>query len=216
MIEIVPSILVKTEQEFQEYFAKLEPLVQRVHVDIADGIFVPNTTIDGYPELQDIESAVAIDAHLMVSKPENHVPHWIDTPVDRIIFHIEATIQPQQVIDAIKDSDRGVGVALNPATPHEKIHDIVDQLDFVHFMTVEPGFNGSPFVPAVIEKIKDFHFLFPDVPISVDGGVTPEIIASLREAGVSEFVVGSYVHSNSDPAGALHTLRAAAGSIGDE
>lgn len=210
MIEIVPSILVKTEAEFQERLAQLESHVERIHIDIADGIFVPNTTIDGYTEVEDLDTPVSLEAHLMVSKPENHISHWLDTPVDTFIFHIEATTQPKQVIDAAKDAERAIGIALNPSTPHDVLADYVDQIDLVHFMTVEPGFNGAKYVSSVVEKIKEFHYMYPDVVIQVDGGVSPDTVGELAQAGVTVFVSGSYIANSDDVEAAIDRLRAAA------
>lgn len=193
MVEIIPSILVKTEEELLEKIMALEPFVERAHIDIADGIFVPNMTIAGPEEIEAIDTKLKFSAHLMVSKPENHIVRWLETPADRFIFHIEATQKPQEVIDAVKEADKMVGVALNPGTPHEKIAEIIDQIDFVHFMTVEPGFYGGDFVESVIEKIKDFRYLYPDVVISADGGINPENAKKLTDAGVNKLVVGSYI-----------------------
>ncbi|TAK94079.1 ribulose-phosphate 3-epimerase, partial [Patescibacteria group bacterium] len=97
------------------------------------------------------------------------------------------------VIKAIQDGEVSVGMVMNPATPWKAIEPYVELLDFVQFMTVEPGFNGAPFIPSVIEKIADFHFYYPDKPISVDGGVTPDKIEVLEQAGVTRATVGSAI-----------------------
>ena len=209
MNEIIPSILVKTKQEFFDKIRAVEGLVERVHLDIADGIFVPNQTIDGVEEVEAIETNLKIGVHLMVSKPENHVARWLETTVDRIIFHHEATSQATSVISAIRDHDADceVGIALNPATPISAIEALVELVDFVHFMTVEPGFYGGKFVPAVVAKIKDFHYFYPDKPISVDGAITPDTAPQLLEAGASRLVVGSYIFEANDPGKAINELK---------
>ena len=157
MIEIIPSILVKTREEMIEKITAVEPYVERIHLDIADGIFVPNMTILGLEEMDELDTKLKIGVHLMVSKPENHIGHWVETPADKFIFHIEATSKAQEVMDAVKEADKSVGIALNPQTPVSKIEPFIDQVDFVHFMTVEPGFYGGKFVDSAVEKIKDFH-----------------------------------------------------------
>ncbi|MFH1769484.1 MAG: ribulose-phosphate 3-epimerase [Parcubacteria group bacterium] len=205
--EIIPSILVNTAEEFQEHLAKVESYVDRIHLDITDGIFVPNATIEGYPQLKELETDISIGVHLMVSKPENHVSHWLDTQADKFIFHIEATSKPEEVINILKENDVMVGVALNPETPADDIEDIIDQIDFVHFMTVEPGFYGSDFVQDVIEKIQDFNYMYPDIPIEVDGGITPVTAPLLAKVGVSMFVSGSYIFTSSDVDKAISNLR---------
>src|SRR3989338_5675889 len=154
MAEIIPSILVKTSAEFNEKLSQIGGHFSAFHLDIADGIFVPNTTIEGFTELERSDTDLAVAAHLMVSKPENHISRWLETNVERIIFHVEATDKVMETIAAIKDGDCEAGIALNPQTPIEKIADYMEAVDFVHFMTVEPGFYGSPFVERGIEKIR--------------------------------------------------------------
>lgn len=189
-----------------------EPYVDRVHLDIADGIFVPNMTILGFEEMDELDTKLKIDVHLMVSKPENHIVHWLDTPADKFIFHIEATDKAQEVIDAVKEVEKTVGIALNPQTPVSKIEPFIDQVDFVHFMTVEPGFYGGKFVDSVADKIKDFHFYYPDKPIEVDGGVTLETLAQLVGAGVTMLVVGSYIWESEDIGSVIQQLKTASNS----
>lgn len=190
-MNIIPSILVKTKEELLEKVKQLELHFQRAHLDIADGIFVPNTTID---TLNGLETNLEFATHLMVSKPENHVARWLDEPgVISITFHVEATQKHVEVIEAVKEGECEVGIALNPKTPHSAIADFVNLVDFVHFMTVEPGFYGGTFLPDVIDKIADFHFYYPDKPIVVDGGINPDNIDKLKEAGAMEFVVGSAI-----------------------
>lgn len=184
----------------------VEPHVERVHLDIADGIFVSNMTILGPEETEELDPSLKIEVHLMVSKPENHIVRWLETPADKFIFHIEATTQVQKVIDAAKEADKQIGIALNPQTPIAKIEPLIDQIDFVHFMTVEPGFYGGKFVDSVLDKIKEFHFLYPDKPVEVDGGVTPETVPKLAEAGASILVVGSYLWESKDIGEALARL----------
>lgn len=209
MIEIIPSILVNTNEELVEKIIAIEPHVERVHLDIADGIFVPNMTMLGLEEMGELDTNLKVEVHLMVSKPENHIVHWLETFADKFVFHIEATLQAQKVIDAAKEADKMVGVALNPQTPIAEIEPFIDQVDFVHFMTVEPGFYGGKFVESVIDKIKDFHFYYPDKPIEVDGGVTPENAPKLVEAGATILVVGSYLWKSKNIEKAMVDLRSA-------
>jgi len=207
MIEIIPSILVKTREEMTEKIMAVEPYVERVHLDIADGIFVPNMTIMGLEEMGELDTNSKIGVHLMVSKPENHIVRWLETVADKFIFHIEGTTQAQKVIDAAKEAEKSVGIALNPQTPITKIEPFIDQVDFVHFMTVEPGFYGGKFVDSVLDKMKEFHFLYPDKPIEVDGGVTLETAPRLIEAGATMLVVGSYIWDSKDIGRAIENLK---------
>lgn len=193
-MEITPSILVKSRLEFEERVRLVEGHFQHAQLDLCDGIFVPNTTVDGFAEVEGIETELLYGVHLMVSKPENHISRWLTlSNVDEICFHVESTAKHLDIIKSIRDTDIAVGIALNPKTPWKDIESFVDLVDFVQFLTVEPGFNGAPYVPTVVEKIADFHFYYPDKPISVDGGVTPERIEELEKAGVTRAIVGSAI-----------------------
>jgi ribulose-phosphate 3-epimerase len=207
LVEIIPSILVKTREELIEKILAVEPYVDSVHLDIADGIFVPNVTILGFEETETVETSLAIGVHLMVSKPENHIIRWLKTPADRFVFHIEATQKPREVIGAIKEVDKLVGIALNPQTLISRLESLVDYIDFVHFMTVEPGFYGGRFVEAVLDKISEFHYFYPDKPIQVDGGVNLETAPKLIKAGASRLVVGSYIWESNDVEKAIEELK---------
>lgn len=193
MAEIIPSVLVKTGQEFKEKLELISPYFSAFHLDIADGIFVPNVTIEGVPELNASETKLVCTVHLMVSKPENHIVRWLDTVASCILFHLEATTADKVVptIDAIHGGEREAGIALNPETPIDRLADYVDLIDRVHFMTVHPGFYGGEFNESVIEKIREFHYFYPDKLISVDGGINPDNAPKLIAAGASELVVGS-------------------------
>jgi len=212
MTEIIPSILVKTREEMVEKIIAVEPYVERVHLDIADGIFVPNITISGFEEVEDIETDLKIGVHLMVSKPENHIVRWLETQADKFIFHIEATERAQEVIDKVKEADKEVGIAINPSTSISAIEPFIDQIDLVHFMTVEPGFYGGEFLESVLPKIADFHFYYPDKPIEVDGGVDPETLPGLIKAGANLLVTGSYIFKSKDTAKAIEKMKSIAES----
>jgi len=192
--EIIPSILVKTREEFEARVRLVEPHFASVQLDITDGIFVPNKTLDSFAEVETIDTELLYGVHMMVSKPENHVARWLTLEnVNEICFHVESTTKHLEVIKALRETDVSVGIVLNPKTPWKDIESFVNLVDFAQFMTVEPGFNGAPFVPAVIEKIADFHFYYPDKPITVDGGITPDKIEELEKAGVTRAIVGSAI-----------------------
>ena len=200
MIEIIPAILVKTREELEATIRRLEGHTERVHLDIADGIFVETKTIDGFEDIEQLGTNLKFDIHLMVSKPENHIARWLDLPAgrqerlaDRFIFHAESTHKHIEVINLIKEGDASAGMAINPDTSADTIKDYVDLLDFTMFMSVIPGRQGAPFVPSVMEKIKDFHFYYPDKPIMVDGGVSDKTAPDLCAAGATMLVSGSYV-----------------------
>lgn len=200
MIEIIPSILVKTEKELLEKVLVTESLTGRAHLDIADGLFVSNVTIEGPREIDRLKTSLKFTVHLMVSRPENHLGRWLalaeTEKVDQFIFHVEGSPQPLVAINLLKDQNCLAGLALNPSTPLSTIKSLIDEIDFVHFLTVEPGFYGGKFLPEVVSKIVDFHYFYPDKIISVDGGVNPDNASELIKAGASRLVVGSYLWQN--------------------
>lgn len=206
MVEIIPAILAVTPEDFKSMTWKVEPYTQRVHIDIADGIFVPNKTVSGYEELKSFESAVKLDIHLMVVKPQDQIKEWLYSNADRFIIHAESE-DPGTVLKIIRDNGRKAGLAVNPDTGPEKIEPFFKNIDFVQFMTVHPGFQGSPFVKDVVDKIASFHAKYPDILIMCDGGVTPETAPHLVKAGVSSLVSGSYILKSDDVAKAILDLK---------
>ncbi len=207
MIKIIPSILATTKEEFEKLLRTVEPYVDRVHLDIGDGDFVPTKTISGYEELIKMETRVSFDVHLMISRPEDQMYFWYKTKADRFLIHAETDHGHRNLIDQIHFNSRKVGLVLNPETQVEKIVELIEDIDFVQFMTVHPGFYGSEFVESVIGKIMEFHGQYPNMPIFVDGGVNPETILRLVAIGVTTLVVGSYVVESQDVGKAIEELK---------
>lgn len=191
-MHIVPAINVFSKEEFDQRIALIEPHFEAAQLDISDGIFVPEKSYDGFAELQKTELAFGV--HLMVTKPENHLARWLSlSNVNEICFHTEATQKHIEVIRAIREAELSAGIVINPETSWKTIEDWIELVDFVQFMTVHPGPNGNAFLEAMIEKIADFHYYYADKPITVDGGVTPDKIEKLAEAGVSRCIVGTAI-----------------------
>lgn len=211
MINIIPSILAKTSEEFEKLVRMVEPYVDRVHLDVGDGDFVPAKTIFGYEELIKIETKVKFDVHLMVSRPEDQMYFWYKTKADRFLIHAETDHGHGGLIEQIHLNGREVGLVLNPETQIEKIAELTENTDFVQFMTVYPGFYGSRFVESVIDKITEFHNQYPSIPIFVDGGVNLETASRLIAVGATTLVVGSYIIESQDVGKAIEELR----TIGD-
>jgi len=202
MIKIIPSILAKTSEEFEKMVRMVEPYVDRVHLDIGDGDFVPTKTISGYEEL------IKIEIHLMVSRPEDQMYFWYKTKADRFLIHAETDHGHRNLIDQIHFNGRKVGMVLNPETQIEKITELIDDIDFVQFMTVHPGFYGSEFVDSVINKILEFHGQYPSMPIFVDGGVNLETALHLVAVGATTLVVGNYIVNSIDVGKAIEEMKA--------
>lgn len=192
MIEIVPAILTNSPDEFNEMMHSVESHFTSVHLDIADGVFVPNTTIKGIEELESTSTPLKATVHLMVQRPENILDQWLNTRVEALIFHIESTKNIEELISKTKASGKRIGIAINPDTSVETIHSFVDKVDFVNFMTVDPGFYGSEFREGVLSKIKSFRQKYPKAEISVDGGINLTTARKVIEAGANILFAGSY------------------------
>lgn len=207
MAEIIPAILTDSPAKFKEMIRKIEPYTSRVHIDIADGVFVPNKTVKGYEELKDVEAALKFDVHLMVVKPQEHLKEWFYSHAERFIIHAESEVDLDKIIATLHEHKRKVGLALNPETSFNSIENYISKIDFVQFMTVHPGFQGGIFVNEVVDKIAAFHKENPDIIIMSDGGVTPETISSLVKAGVSILISGSYIFKSQDVKTAMEELK---------
>ena len=225
MVEIIPAILTNSSDKFKELIRKIELYTNRVHLDIAGGIFVPNKTINGYEELTEIESPLRFDIHLMVEQPHDYLEEWFNIDnVDRFVIHAESEVNFGVIIQKIKERRHIVGLALNPGTSIKKVEPYLllpgvsgspasgssgslRNLDFIQFMTVYPGFQGGRFVDEVVDKIAAFHKEYPDIIIMADGGITPETAPRLVKAGASVLVSGSYVLKNEDMGKAMEQLR---------
>ncbi len=207
MVEIIPAILAKTSKEFEEMIKIVEPFVDRVHLDIGDGDFVSTKTISGFEELVKVETKVKFDVHLMISRPEDQMYFWYKTKADRFFIHAETDHGHSNLINQIHLNGREVGLVLNPETQVEKISELIQDMDFIQFMTVHPGAYGGEFVESVISKILEFHGQYPNVPIFVDGGVNPETALHLIAVGATTLVVGSYVVGSNDVGKAIEELK---------
>ncbi len=207
MIEVLPSILVKTPEEFESLVRRLEPYTDRVHLDIADGILVPNKTIDGYRELMEIDTRLKFDVHLMVQKPSEHLDEWLNTRADRYFVHAEADHDLKNCIYQFKNHMKEVGLVFNPETEPDTAKELVDMVDYVQFMAVHPGFYGAKFLDEVVGKISKFHSENPNYKIVVDGGITNETAPKVISAGASILISGSYVVNSPDIRKAIEELK---------
>lgn len=195
MIEIIPAILVKTEREFRERLAAVEALVPWVQLDIVDGIFAPNRTWGDPAIVASLATPIRFEIDLMVEDDEAAVRSWLGArQVGRIFFHEESSgAKARALIELIRATGKEVGMSLNPKTSHEKLYPFAGELDGVLFLGVEPGFGGQTFIPSVREKVRLFHERFPNVPITVDGGVNPENAAAIVAAGATRLAAGSFI-----------------------
>jgi ribulose-phosphate 3-epimerase len=182
---------------------------QWVHVDVMDGMFVPNITI-GPVVVKDIRKATKayLDCHLMINQPERYIDAFAAAGADGITIHAEATHHLHRALAMIREKGLKAGVALNPSSPLSAIEYCLDLTDLILIMTVNPGFGGQSFIEAMIPKIEKASHMVSgrDIILQVDGGVDRKNIRMLREKGVGSAVAGSSVFGSSDPAGAVKEM----------
>ncbi|MEN6349004.1 MAG: ribulose-phosphate 3-epimerase [Syntrophomonas sp.] len=213
MIVVAPSILSADFARLAEEIKRVEKAgADWLHIDVMDGHFVPNLTI-GPQVVADIrkETGLFLDVHLMIEKPENIIPEFIKAGADLISVHSEACLHLHRVVHMIKDTGVRAGVALNPATPVNVLENIIDDLDLVLLMSVNPGFGGQKFIPGVISKIKTVKQMIAASGsasyLEVDGGINKETGQDVVNAGCNVLVAGSYVFKSSNVENAVASLK---------
>ena len=191
---IVPAILTDNFTTFKEQLAKINTHFSSVQIDVIDGIFLPNKTFSEREELKDINSEAYFELHLMVKDPISEIVKWqeIDS-VTNAVFHIESGVNVEECVKILKQNNGKVGIALNPETRIAKIMPYADLVDEILFMTVHPGQQGAPFLPEVLEKIKEFKKLGLNVTIAADGGINKQTIKSVTDAGAEKLYIGGAI-----------------------
>ena len=199
MIQILPALLATSEEEYKKDIEKINECSffdeGWVHIDFMDNKFVQNKSID--PEIvKRNKLKTKKEGHAMVAEPLNWVEPLVNSGLDRIIFHLESETDPHSWIEAVKGSNKEVGIAINMSTPLEKVIQFMSKIDLLLVMSVVPGFQGQPFIPESLDRIKKIadigsknNFSFR---IAVDGHVTNENAKALVEAGVDQLTIGSY------------------------
>jgi ribulose-phosphate 3-epimerase len=186
--------------------------VDWIHVDVMDGHFVPNLTI-GPAVTRAIRrvTSLPLDVHLMISNPERYVEAFVEAGADWLGIHVEATVHLERLINQIKEAGAKATVTLNPATPLSSLEYVLQEVDMVLLMTVNPGFSGQKFIPAVLPKIRCLRQMIEaqelDVLIQVDGGVHVDTLEDLVAAGADVFVSGSAIFNNKPVAENVRRLR---------
>ncbi|MGM0827135.1 MAG: ribulose-phosphate 3-epimerase [Bacillota bacterium] len=212
-MKIAPSIL---SADFAELGNEIKDVekggADYIHVDVMDGHFVPNITL-GPMIVKAIRplTTLPLDVHLMIENPGQYIEAFADAGADYLTVHVEADSHLHRTIQMIKSKGVKAGVVLNPATSAESIKPILQDVDMVLLMTVNPGFGGQSFIPSVVPKIKQIrewaNEVNPGLEIEVDGGINPETAAICAEAGADVFVAGSAIYNRSDRGAAIEELK---------
>ena len=196
--QLCPSILSADFNRLGEQIKILENEgVKILHIDVMDGDFVPSISF-GMPVIKSIrkESKMFFDVHLMVTEPERYIRDFVECGADSITVHAEACEDLERTIELIRAAGVKVGVSIKPATPVNDISHLLDEVDMVLVMTVQPGFGGQKYLEECTEKIKELRELIDaeglDTQIQVDGGINEETLSTVMEAGANLIVAGSY------------------------
>lgn len=212
--KIAPSILSADYANFESELKKLEATgAEYVHIDIMDSHFVPNISFGaGVVASMRPHSRLVFDCHLMVSNPEHHIEDFARAGADIISIHAEATPHIHGALQKIRAAGVKASVVINPGTPVEAVKNVLNLVDQVLVMTVNPGFGGQAFLPETMDKVRELVVLREvnqlDFDIEVDGGIDDETIRVAKEAGANVFVAGSYVFKG-DVAHQVQTLKEA-------
>jgi ribulose-phosphate 3-epimerase len=211
-IKIAASILSANPVRLEDEIKKVEMAgVDLIHIDVMDGHFVPNITVGPFI-VEGIKhiTRVPLDIHLMIEHPERYVKAFAEAAGkdDLMTFHIETTKKPEEVISLIRDAGLKVGISINPDTSTEMVENLLDMVDMVLVMSVNPGFAGQKFISKVLPKITRLRSVAPcKMDIEVDGGITIGNISQAVQQGANVIVAASAIFKTNDPFSAIKSLR---------
>ena len=215
-VKIAPSILSADFARLGDHIRLVEDGgADIIHVDVMDGQFVPNITI-GPPVVAALRkiTGLPLDCHLMIDKPERFIDDFADAGANMISVHPEATIHLHKTLSAIRARDALAGVVLNPSTPLSAIEEVLESIDFVLVMSVNPGFGGQKFIEHSLDKVRRLRSMIAlrglQLAIEIDGGIGMSTAGAVAEAGAELLVAGSAIFGDPDPKGAVGRLRRAA------
>ena len=195
---IIPALLTSQRDELIGMMNLCAQFSDYAQIDIMDGQFVPSKSVT-VSELEDWESPIRCEAHLMVQDPCAWITAFKNLGAERIIYHVEIEKDHKEIISAIRQAGLEAGIALNPQTEIAQFQHLMDEIDLVLFMSVNPGFYGAAFIPEVLDKIKEFKKQYPDKLTAIDGGVKLDNFLDIKASGVDNICVGSAILKAKDP-----------------
>ncbi|MDO4203336.1 MAG: ribulose-phosphate 3-epimerase [Selenomonadaceae bacterium] len=212
-VKIAPSILSADFASLGQDVKKVDDGgAEYIHIDVMDGSFVPNITIgsDVVKSLRKVTDKV-FDVHLMVNHPETQIESFAAAGADIITFHIEAAVHAHRIVQAIHALGKKAGVSLNPATPLSAVEELINDVDLILIMTVNPGYGGQKFIPSMVDKVKRLREMIDakgsNAEIEIDGGIKPDTAKLVVSAGADVLVAGSYIYGADDIPAAIESLR---------
>jgi len=219
-VSIAPSILAADFASLGEAVRAVERGgADEIHFDVMDGHFVPNISI-GVPVLESLRKAtrLPLDVHLMIENPEQYIPAFIEAGADMISVHQEATPHLDRALEMIREKGRKAGAVVNPSTPVSMLADVLDRVDHILVMSVNPGFGGQSFLPHSLDKLRELREMRERYNaafrIQVDGGIGPENAADVVRAGAQILIAGTSIFHTSDPVAAVKSMKQiAAGAL---
>lgn len=208
MAQVIPAILVETEEQVIEKIEIVKNLVEWVQLDVCDGVFTQSKTWNESSKIKDIKKDIKIEAHLMIQNPETVIDDWISSGVERIYIHYEATKDHLPILQKIKEAGVEAGIALLPQTQSSVINDIIDYTDAILVFSGSLGQYGGKFQESMaISKVKTLRNGFSDVLIEVDGGIDIESGKKVVDAGAGAIVSGGFIFNSEKPKMSLQKLQ---------
>ncbi|MEM5948157.1 ribulose-phosphate 3-epimerase [Spirochaetia bacterium 38H-sp] len=208
--KISASILNANFLRLGQEISEIKDYIDEIHLDIMDGHYVDNISFgpDIISLIRKEFSDITLDTHLMICNPDKYWHTFIEAGADILVFHKEATQKAYHILEKIKKSGKLAGISLNPATDINQIEPLVDVIDRVLIMTVEPGFGGQSFIKPMLKKIEKARKILGDnIDIEVDGGINNNTVKDAQKAGANTFVVGSHIFKSSDKIAEIEKLR---------